>query len=163
VQRGEALVGDVENGVVEAESAGLGVVVVLGAIARQLDQLLFPPRRELRAPLVQERYWLAQTEKASGVVVEDVALLLLAQKRCLDQSRPDHLVRPEHDSLSKAGVDELLELTVKVLSRVCPLDPASLDIGSVVRGGGYEDLTLAMSPAPRGARAARRRRCPSPC
>jgi hypothetical protein len=86
---------------------------------------------------------LAEAEKASGVVVEDVALLLVAQERrfldnrdCrFDDAGPIHLVRTEHHPLAESGVDELPDLLIEIGSRVEPLDPLHFEIG-VVGGDG---------------------------
>ena len=65
-------------------------------------------------------FFFARAQKAGGVVVENVALLLRGQKRRVfdafdrrfDQARPDHLIRAEHHALAVAAVDD-------ALSKIC--------------------------------------------
>ena len=72
---------------------------------------------------------LAEAEKASRVVVEDIALLFGAQEgRLLDRldgyldgSRPGHLVGAPHDSLFEPGIDQPLELGIEMLPRKVPI------------------------------------------
>ncbi len=74
-------------------------------------------------------FFLAEAEKASRIVVEDIALLFGAQEGCLldrlngylDGSRPGHLVGTPHDSLFEPGIDQPLELGIEILPGQVPI------------------------------------------
>ena len=80
--------------------------------------------------------FLAQPEEPGGIVVEDVALLLLAQERRLldgldgdvNGPGPDHLVGSPHDPLPEASLDKPLEMTVELRAGVQPVVAGDVDV-----------------------------------
>src|SRR5687767_6200191 len=85
--------------------------------------------------------FLTETQEPRGVVVEDVALLLFGQQgrlvdngdRALDRSRPDHLIRSEHDAVGEPGVDDRLQVAIKRRPRLRIDDDPDVDVYLRVR------------------------------
>ncbi len=79
---------------------------------------------------------LAQTQKACGVVVQDVAFLLRIEEWCgldrvdrdVDCPRPYQLVRSPHDAFDEACVEEAFELSVEVRTGLCPVVAGDVDV-----------------------------------
>src|SRR5687768_12126250 len=80
--------------------------------------------------------FLAEPEEPGGVIVEDVSLLLFRQEwrlvdnsdRAVDGSRPDHLVRSEHDAVGEPGVDDRLQVAIKRGARLRIDDDPDVDV-----------------------------------
>ena len=80
--------------------------------------------------------FFTETEEPRGVVVEDVALLLFRQQGCfvddgdraLDRSRPDHLIRSEHDAIGEPSIDDRLQVAIKRGARLGTDDDPDVDV-----------------------------------
>jgi hypothetical protein len=75
----------------------------------------------MSAAVVPGHFILAQAEKSSCVVIEDVPLLLQGEKVCgfdcvdgqFDGIRPHHLIRAEQDALPETGFNNPAQVAVK--------------------------------------------------
>ena len=78
---------------------------------------------------------MRDAQKASSIVVKNVALLLVAEVGIVlndvdgdgEGFGPDHLVGAEHDAVLKASVNQAVEVAVEILSREGVIDDA--DVG----------------------------------
>jgi len=76
--------------------------------------------------VVPRDFLLSEPKKSGGIIVKNVTLLLRIKEwhllndpnRTFDHARPDHLIGPEHDAVSKTGARNSPEVPIKILSRL---------------------------------------------
>lgn len=105
-------------------------------LARRVARGTQPRKQGLFRTMMPRDLFLAETQEPRRVVVEDVALLLFREERrlvdngdgALDCSRPDHLIRSEHDAVREPRVNDRLQIAVKRPARLVVDDDPDIDV-----------------------------------